>query len=162
MGTWNLGRDTSQKSSETAEVDNGVPSPEMVQKIKDDAAKQEQLDRLDTLTESHLKTQTETLNGVTVLRDRKLFINYMKSKQVDTVNELLRELGVVQVFLKQAGVRFSKPDIMTIIVSLDSENTKWDMCAELAQSKNQLKQNNEYMLVISEWCQSRVQNSPKQ
>lgn len=86
----------------------------------------------------------------------------MKSKQVDTLNELLRELGVVQVFLKQAGVRFSKPDIMTIIVSLDSENTKWDMCAEWAIPKNQLKQNNEYMLIISEWCQSRVQNAPKQ
>jgi hypothetical protein len=85
----------------------------------------------------------------------------MKSKQVDTLNELLRELGVVQVFLKQADVRFSKPDIMTIIVGLDSENTKWDMCEELALSKNQLKQNNEYMLVISEWCQSRVQNSLK-
>lgn len=44
MGIGSPDSEGSQKSSEITDANNGVPPPEMVQKIKDDAVKREQLD----------------------------------------------------------------------------------------------------------------------
>lgn len=128
----------------------------MVQKIKDQASMQEKLDRLDTLTEENLKTQTETVNGVTTLRDRRLFVNYLKSKRVDTAKMLFSQLGTVRDFAKKSGVPLSESDTMTIIAASDVENTNWDMCGEFAATRESLDSKNEFYPIVSQLCQPIV------
>lgn len=140
------------QNTESIENLNGMPSPELLKKINAQAEEQQRVAKLDTLTADNLKTQTESKNGKTMLRDRRLFINYMVAKKVDESKELISRLEEVQSFAQKEGVELNESDILTIIASTDVKMENWDLCGEFRISKKDLDSKNEFYRYISQFC----------
>lgn len=55
-----------------------MPSPEELTKINLETEERQRIAKLDTLSADNIKTQTETKDGKTILKDRRLLINFLK------------------------------------------------------------------------------------
>lgn len=143
---------TGTENTESIENLNGMPSPELLKKINAEAEERQRVAKLDTLTADNLKTQTESKNGKTILKDRRLMINYMVSKKVDSSKELIDRLEEVQSFAKKEGVELNESDILTIIASTDVKVETWDLCGEFKTSRKNLDAKNAFYGKISQFC----------
>jgi len=134
------------------ETVNGMPSPALLKKINAQAEEQQRISKLDTLTSDNFKTQVESKNGKNVLKDRRLFVNYMVSKGVRSSKDLISRLGEVQSFAKKEGVDLNESDIMTIIASTDVRVESWDLCSEFKDSRKNLDSKNEFYAYVLKFC----------
>ncbi len=135
---------------------SGMTQEETLRSVNAAKEERERLLRIDTLTAENLKTQTEEKDGKTTLKDRRLFINYIKSKNITTAKELLEHMWKVKKFLNDSKITLTEPDILTIIGITDAENTNWDMCGEFYNSKSKLDSKNEFYLTIDKLCPPKV------
>lgn len=159
-----FGKTETEKKPEviTGVSQNSLPNPigtgtgsveeEKLHSVNVAAEERQRLLKIDTLTDANIKTQTEEKNGKTVLKDRRLFINYIKSKNVNTSKEMIERMGEIKKFASESKVTLSEADNMTIIGIVNMENTKWDMCGEFYNSKAKLDAKNEFYIVIDKLC----------
>ncbi len=135
---------------------SGMTQEETLRSVNAAKEERERLLRIDTLTAENLKTQTEEKDGKTTLKDRRLFINYIKSKNITTSKEVLEHMWKIKKFLNDSKITLSEPDIMTIIGITDTESTNWDMCWEFYNSKSKLDSKNEFYIAIDKLCPPKV------
>lgn len=140
---------------------NGMPSEALLKKINVQAEEQQRVSKLDTLTSDNFKTQVESKDGKNVLRDRRLFVNYMVSKGVRSSKDLISRLGEVQSFAKKEGVDLNESDIMTIIASTDVRVESWDLCSEFKDARKNLDSKNEFYSYILKFCGTDIATGAK-
>jgi hypothetical protein len=133
---------------------NGVATPDTLKAINANAEERQRIAKLDKLTEENLKTQTAIRDGKTILNDRTLFANYLKSKGVDTSKKLLEGISELKEFAKKSGIELTDADIRTVMYATDAENKGWDMCGEFKANKDKMDGKNEYFATLEALCPS--------
>lgn len=98
-----------------------------------------------------MATQIDSQGGKKVLKDRRLFVNYMKSKDVNSVKELISKLEDIESTLKKSGVEVTDADINVMIAGAQIENKSWSICGDLGANKN-FDTKNKYYTMISAQC----------
>lgn len=124
-------------------------SPQAVDKA---AIEQQRINKLDKLTSDNISTQIEEKDGKKVLKDRRLFVNYFKSENVNTSAKLIAGLEKVETFAKRNGVELSESDILVMIAGSQIENASWNVCGNFNATKKDLDSKNKYYGYIGKIC----------
>lgn len=132
----------------------GVATPDVLSKINVEAEERQRIAKLDKLTEENLKTQTVVKDGKTILNDRRLFANYLKSKGVDSAKKLLDGMVELNEFAKKSNIELTPADIRTIMYATDAENKGWDMCGEFKANQDKLDKKNQFYATLETVCPS--------
>jgi hypothetical protein len=120
--------------------------------IKKAATERKRVEKLNTLTPSNLETQMVTQSGKTVLGDRTLFMNYIKSEKVDTSARLMVALEKVTSFAQKNGVELNETDFRSLIASSQSNNPSWNVCGNFNATKKDLDSKSKYYEYILKYC----------
>ena len=140
--------------SENAPV-NTVTTPTPGQTVEDTPqAVQERarISKLDTLSKENIATQVEAKSGKKVLKDRRLFVNYLRSAQVKNTKMLIDKLADVENAAKDNGIELSDADINVIITGSEIENPSWSVCGDFNATKQSLDAKNKYYGYINALC----------
>ncbi len=78
----------SEKIATTADL-SAIPTPAVRDQINAEAVERERINNLNTLTEDNIKTQTEVQDGKTILKDRRLLVNYLTAEDVNSSESLM-------------------------------------------------------------------------
>lgn len=124
-------------------------SPQGVEKI---AIEQQRVNALDKLTSDNLSTQVEIKDGKTILKNRRLFVNFFKSEGVNTSAKLIAALEKVETFAKRNGVELNESDILVMIAGSQVENSSWNVCGNFNTTKKDLDSKNKYYGYIGNLC----------
>lgn len=143
----------SDRSRDADGVKTAQNSIEMSPQAVDKAAiEQQRIAKLDKLTDDNLSTQVETKDGKKTLKDRRLFVNYFKSENVNTSAKLIAALEKVESFAKKSGVELSESDILVMIAGSQIENPGWNVCGNFQATKKDLDSKNKYYAYIEKTC----------
>lgn len=116
------------------------------------ATEQQRVAKLEKLTSDNLSTQVEEKDGKIVLKDRRLFVNYFKSENVNTSAKLITALEKVEKFAKSQGVELNESDILVMIAGSQIENPSWNICGNFSATKKDLDTKNKYYGYIDKLC----------
>lgn len=135
-----------------------MPPPEVLSKINMETEERQRVAKLNKLSADNIKTQIETKDSKNTLKDRRLLINYLKNKQVNSVKNLVSGFDDIDTFLKEQKIEFTDADVMTIMAGVDVENTAWDMCGDYIQKSSTLDQKNRFVAILASVCDTSAVN----
>ncbi len=121
-------------------------------RIEAEAKERARVSKLSELTSENLQTQLDTKGGKKTLFDRRLFINYLISKNVSTVPKLFEGLSEIKRFLQKQGIELTEPDILVIIAGSQIENPVWSVCGSYSATKKTLDSKNEFYPYVAKMC----------
>ena len=122
------------------------------QAVEQAAVEQQRVMKLDSLTPDNLTTQVETKDGKKILKDRRLFVNFIKSEKVDSSAKLIAALEKVESFTKKNNLDLRDSDILVMIAGSQTENVSWNICGNFNATKKDLDSKNKYYGHIDKLC----------
>ncbi len=155
---WSKDETKTVAPTETEKVtETRAPVEPLISEQKPDATKKataerKRIEKLDTLTTDNLETQMVTQSGKTVLGNRSLFMNYIKSEKVDTSAKLMAALEKVTSFAQKNGVELNESDFKSLIAGTQRDNPSWNVCGNFNTTKKDLDNKSKYYEYILKYC----------
>lgn len=142
---WNKDETKNNGSTDNNTAQSQLATPEAI-------AERARINKLETLTDENIATQIDNQGGKKVLKDRRLFVNYMKTKDVNSVKELMSKLEDIDASLKKIGVEMTEADINVMIAGAQIENKSWSICGDLTTNKASVDIKNKFFPNINAMC----------
>ena len=147
-------KDEDKTASDSVEIvgdENGIPSPKVLEYINKNTEERQRVQSLSVLNSENLATQTDTIEGKKVLKDRHLFVNYVLSAKADSVTQFMKALEEVQLFAKTEGVELTREDI-NVIITAAIGGVDANICKDFNATKKNLDTNSSFYRPINSTC----------